>query len=68
MAAKLTAEAKGVYAIGYHSDMSKFGPKAHLTASIHDWRSYYEKTVRDVMAGKWKSTGIWTSTTICSLI
>jgi len=53
------AEAKGVYAIGYHSDMSKFGPKAHLTASIHDWRSYYEKTVRDVMAGKWKSTGIW---------
>jgi simple sugar transport system substrate-binding protein len=26
-----TAEEKGKYAIGYHSDMSKYGPKAHLT-------------------------------------
>ncbi len=34
------AEAKGVYAIGYHSDMSNFGPKAHLTASTHVWGSY----------------------------
>src|SRR5262244_206512 len=26
------AEAKKIYAIGYHSDMSKYGPNAHLTA------------------------------------
>ncbi|MCG8610626.1 MAG: BMP family ABC transporter substrate-binding protein, partial [Pseudomonadales bacterium] len=29
------AEAKGVYAIGYHSDMSVYGEKAHLTSTIH---------------------------------
>lgn len=53
------AEAKGVYAIGYHSDMSKFGPKAHLTASIHNWRGFYEKTVRKVLDGSWKSGAVW---------
>ncbi len=53
------AEAKGVYAIAYHSDMSKFGPKAHLTASTHNWTGYYEKVVADVLAGKWKSNAVW---------
>jgi simple sugar transport system substrate-binding protein len=48
------AEAKGVYAIGYHSDMSKFGPKAHLVASIHDWTGYYQSVVEKVMKGEWK--------------
>jgi simple sugar transport system substrate-binding protein len=49
------AEAKGVYAIGYHSDMSKFGPKAHLVASTHDWTGYYVSVVEKVMKGQWKS-------------
>ncbi len=53
------AESKGVYAIGYHSDMSKFGPKAHLTASTHDWRGYYEARVKMALAGTWKSGAIW---------
>lgn len=49
------AEAKGVYAIGYHSDMSKFGPKAHLVASTHNWTGYYQSLVEKVMKGQWKS-------------
>jgi simple sugar transport system substrate-binding protein len=49
------AEAKGVYAIGYHSDMSKFGPKAHLVASTHDWTGFYQATVEKVLAKTWKS-------------
>jgi len=49
------AEAKNVFAIGYHSDMSKFGPKAHLVASTHDWTDYYVKVVEAVMKGQWKS-------------
>ena len=53
------AEAKGVYAIGYHSDMSKFGPKAHLTASTHDWRGYYEKRVKMALDGTWKTGAVW---------
>ena len=54
-----TAEEKGKYAFGYHSDMSKYGPKAHLTASTHNWGDFYTKTVSDVLAGTWKTTNVW---------
>lgn len=53
------AEAKGKYAIGYHSDMSKYGPKAHLTAATHIWGDYYVKVTKDMLAGTWKSGEIW---------
>jgi simple sugar transport system substrate-binding protein len=39
--------------------MSKYGPKAHLTATTHQWGAYYTKVANDVMAGKWKSGSIW---------
>jgi simple sugar transport system substrate-binding protein len=54
-----TCEEKGKYAIAYHSDMSKYGPKAHLTATTHHWGEYYTRTMNDVIAGKWKPTSIW---------
>ena len=53
------AEEKGKYAIGYHSDMAKYGPKAQLTASTHQWGEFYTKTVSDVLAGTWKTTDVW---------
>jgi len=53
------AEAKKVYAIAYHSDMSKYGPHAQLTAVTHQWGEYYTKTVRDAIAGTWKPGAIW---------
>jgi simple sugar transport system substrate-binding protein len=53
------AEEKGKYAFGYHSDMSKYGPKAHLTATTHHWGHYYTKVAQDVMAGTWKPENIW---------
>ncbi len=53
------AEEAGVYAIGYHSDMSSYGPRAHLTASTHDWSSYYIKRANDVLNGTWKSEAVW---------
>jgi basic membrane protein A len=31
------AQEKGVYSIGYNSDMSAFAPKAHMTAPIWNW-------------------------------
>ncbi|TMH97905.1 MAG: BMP family ABC transporter substrate-binding protein, partial [Betaproteobacteria bacterium] len=34
------AEEKGKYAFGYHSDMSKYGAHAHLTATTHQWGAY----------------------------
>ncbi|MDH3387503.1 MAG: BMP family ABC transporter substrate-binding protein [Gammaproteobacteria bacterium] len=54
-----TAEDEGIYAFGYHSDMSKYGPKAHLTATTHLWGDYYVKTVKDVLAGTWTPTSVW---------
>ncbi len=53
------AEEKGKYAFGYHSDMSKYGPKAHLTATTHQWGDYYTKAVSAVLAGTWKPTATW---------
>jgi len=53
------AEEKGKYAFGYHSDMSKYGPKAHLTATTHLWGDYYVRTVKKVLAGTWKPTSVW---------
>jgi len=48
------AEDAGVYAIGYNSDLSKFGPKAHLTASVTNWAPYYVKRVEEILNGTWK--------------
>jgi basic membrane protein A len=53
------AEEQGKYAFGYHSDMSRYGPKAHLTATTHLWGDYYVKTVKEVQAGTWKPTNVW---------
>ena len=53
------AEAKKVYAIAYHSDMSKYGPRAQLTAVTHQWGAYYTKEVQSVLDGKWKPGSIW---------
>lgn len=53
------AEDKGKFAVGYHSDMSKYGPKAHLTASTHIWTPYYLAVVDAQMTGQWKSTDTW---------
>ncbi len=53
------AEEKGKYAFGYHSDMAKYGPNAHLTATTHHWGDYYVKTVKEVQAGTWKPTSVW---------
>ena len=54
-----TAQEKGVYAIGWDSDMTKFGEKAHLAASMNKWGVYYTKVVGDVLENKWKPETIW---------
>jgi len=58
-AAVQTAEAKKVYAIAYHSDMSKYGPNAQLTAVTHHWGDYYTKVAQSVVAGKWQQDNVW---------
>lgn len=53
------AEAKGVYAIGYHSDMSVYGEKAHLTSTVHQWGPLYAEKAQAVINGTWTSENLW---------
>jgi simple sugar transport system substrate-binding protein len=54
-----TAEKAGKYGFGWDSDMSKFGPNAHLASAVINWAPYYKKAVGDVLAGSWKSEKTW---------
>ena len=54
-----TAEQRGVWAIGYASDMRKFAPTRQITALTLDWRSIYVQDAKDVSAGTWKSQSRW---------
>ena len=53
------AEAKKVWAVAYHSDMSKYGPNAQLTAVTHVWDKYYIERAQAVLAGTWKPDNVW---------
>jgi simple sugar transport system substrate-binding protein len=49
-----TAQEKGKRAFGWDSDMSSYGPKAHLGSAVINWGPYYIKATRDALEGKWK--------------
>jgi len=48
-----TAEKLGKRAFGWDSDMTAYGPKAHLGSAVINWGPYYIKAVRDALEGKW---------------
>jgi simple sugar transport system substrate-binding protein len=54
-----TAEKAGKLAFGWDSDMSKFGPNAHLASAVINWGPYYVKAVKDVIDGSWKTGAVW---------
>ncbi|MBK6850078.1 MAG: BMP family ABC transporter substrate-binding protein [Burkholderiales bacterium] len=49
-----TAQEKGKRAFGWDSDMSSYGPKAHLGSAVINWAPYYIKATRDALEGNWK--------------
>ena len=49
-----TAQDKGKRAFGWDSDMTAYGPKAHLASAVINWLPYYTMTVKEVMDGSWK--------------
>ena len=53
------AQEKGVYSIGYNSDMTAFAPKAHLTAPIWNWAPFYKSVIEQVQKGTWKAESVW---------
>jgi basic membrane protein A len=51
------AQEKGKLAFGWDSDMTAYGPNAHLASAIINWGPYYKKAVKDALDGTWKSEG-----------
>ena len=54
-----TAEKLGKRAFGWDSDMTAYGPKAHLGSAVINWGPYYIKAVRDALEGKWSTGQSW---------
>ena len=55
-----TAQDKGKRAFGWDSDMTAYGPKAHLASAIINWAPYYVSATRDALEGKWTGGGaVW---------
>jgi len=53
------AEKAGIHAFGQSSDMSSFGPKAHLASLLDNWGPYYIERTKAVLDGTWKSQQAW---------
>ena len=54
-----TAQDKGKRAFGWDSDMTAYGPKAHLASAVINWGPYYIKATKDALDGKWTAGQSW---------
>jgi simple sugar transport system substrate-binding protein len=54
-----TAQEKGKRAFGWDSDMTAYGPKAHLASATINWAPYYIKATQDAIDGKWTTGQSW---------
>jgi basic membrane protein A and related proteins len=54
-----TAEKLGKRAFGWDSDMTAYGPKAHLGSAVINWGPYYKKAVGDALNGTWSTGSAW---------
>ena len=55
-----TAQDKGKRAFGWDSDMTAYGPKAHLGSAVINWAPYYIKATKDALEGKWAGdSAVW---------
>jgi len=54
-----TAEKMGKRAFGWNSDMTAYGPKAHLGSAAINWGPYYIKAVGEALEGKWTTGTSW---------
>lgn len=53
------AQDRGVYGIGYNSDMSKETSNSCLTSVIWNWSAYYTSAVKSVMNGTWDGSNYY---------
>lgn len=53
------AEERGVFSIGYNSDMKDMAPKAYMTAPVWNWAPYFIDQVKALQNGTWKTHSFW---------
>jgi basic membrane protein A len=53
------AKERGVYSVGYDSDMGKVVGDSVLTSPIWNWGKYYVPTVQSALDGSWKTHQYW---------
>ena len=53
------AQERGVYGIGYNSDMSKETPDSCLTSVIWNWSAYYTSAVKSIIDGSWDGSNYY---------
>lgn len=53
------AQEKGVYGIGYNSDMSKETPDSCLCSVIWNWSAYYTSAVQSIIDGTWDGSNYY---------
>ena len=53
------AQEKGVYGIGYNSDMSKETPDSCLCSVIWNWSAYYTAAVQSLIDGTWDGSNYY---------
>ena len=53
------AQEKGVYGIGYNSDMSKETPDSCLCSVIWNWSAYYTSAVQSIIDGTWNGSNYY---------
>jgi len=56
---QVAAQERGVFSVGYNSDMYAMAPKAYMTAPVWNWGPYYVKQVQAVIDGTWKPEAYW---------
>lgn len=57
--AQTLAQERGVYSIGYNSDMSKEAPNACLCSVIWNWSAYYTSAVQSIIDGTWDGSNYY---------
>ena len=53
------AQERGVWSIGYHSDMSGVAPNANMTSAVWNWGPFYVDQIKAIQEGSWTSEPYW---------
>lgn len=54
-----TAQENGKRAFGWNSDMTAYGPQAHLGSAVINWGPYYIAATKAALDGSWNSRRSW---------